>query len=88
MEIKKNRYGHERTYEKISDNRIRVMGESLMTRVSEDEDGTVKMVDFEGGPRFNLGGKVDYMKWKWTITKITPEEIKKENLSSVVLEVK
>ena len=56
--------------------------------LSQDEDGTVKMFDFEGGPCFNLGAKIEYLKWKWTITKITPEKTKKENLSSVVLEVK
>tara|TARA_B100000575_G_C22625236_1_gene387394 strand:+ start:181 stop:447 length:267 start_codon:yes stop_codon:yes gene_type:complete len=87
MEIKKNRYGHERTYEKISENKIRVMGESLMSRISEDENGNVKMFDFEGGPCFNLGGKIDYMKWKWKIKKITPDKNTFENLASVVLEI-
>jgi len=88
MEIKKNRYGHERTYEKIGDNKIRVMGESLFTRGSEDEDGNTTMFDFEGGPCFNIGGTVELLKWKWKITKIYVEEQKVENLSSVVLEVK
>jgi|TARA_B100000900_G_scaffold415687_1_gene446622 hypothetical protein len=87
MEIKKNRYGHERTYEKISDTRIRVMGESLVSRFSEDDDGNITMYDFEGGPCFNVGGMVTFQKWKWKVKKITIDDTKIENLSSVVLEI-
>lgn len=88
MEIKKNRYGQDRVYEKISVNKIRVMGESLMVRGSQNEDGEEIMFDFEGGPCFNLGGKIEYQNWKWTITKIIPEESNRENISSVLLEIK
>ena len=88
MEIKKNRYGQDRVYEKISVNKIRVMGESLMVRGSQNEDGEETMFDFEGGPCFNLGGKIEYQNWKWTITKIIPEESNRENISSVLLEIK
>ena len=35
MEIVKNRYGVERVIEKIDSNRIRVMGESLITRAQK-----------------------------------------------------
>jgi len=45
------------------------------------------MFDFEGGPCFNLGGKVEYKNWNWTIKKIVPEPPKKEEFSSVVLVV-
>ena len=88
MEIKKNRYGQERTYEKIGDDRIRVMGESLLSRTSEDEDGNITMFDFEGGPCFNVGAKVTFQKWKWEITKITVDDTKIDNLSSITLEIK
>ena len=37
MEIVQNRYGNDRVIEKIDSNRIRVMGESLFSRGSEDE---------------------------------------------------
>ena len=50
MEIKKNRYGVERVYEKIDETRIRITGESLFTRGSNDENGVQMMFDFEGGP--------------------------------------
>jgi hypothetical protein len=88
MEIKKNRYGHERVFEKIAVDKIRVMGDSIISRESENEDGQITMFDFEGGPCFNLGGKVEYKKWNWTIKKIIPEPPKKDGFASVVLVVK
>ena len=39
MEIVKNRYGTERVIEKIGDTKLRIMGESLFSRGSEDENG-------------------------------------------------
>ena len=54
MEIIKSRYGIERTVEKLDVNRIRVMGESLITRGSEDDAGNQTMFDFEGGPCLNV----------------------------------
>ena len=60
MEIIKTRYGVERTIEKLDSNRIRVMGESLITRGSEDEDGNQTMFDFEGG-YLNVGGTIKYL---------------------------
>lgn len=87
MEIVKNRYGVERVIEKIDSNRIRVMGESLMTRGSEDEDGNQTMFDFEGGPCFNVGGNIKYKGVDFKIISIKAEEEKMENISSVLLEV-
>ena len=71
MEILTNRYGSERVLEKIDSNRIRIMGESIFSRGSEDENGNQTMFDFEGGPCLNLGGTITYGKTKWKITKIT-----------------
>ena len=48
MEIVKNRYGVDRVIEKIDSTRIRVMGESLFSRGSQDYDGNKTMFDFEG----------------------------------------
>ena len=87
MEIVKNRYGVERVIEKIDSNRIRVMGESLITRGSEDEDGNQTMYDFEGGPCLNVGGSIKYKGVEFKIISIKAEEEKMENISSVLLEV-
>ena len=87
MEIVRNRYGAERVLEKISDTKIRVMGESLFSRGSEDEDGKQTMFDFEGGPCLNIGGKIKYMGSDFKIKSITPEKSREENIASVVLEV-
>lgn len=88
MEIRKNRYGVERVYEKISHDRIRVMGESMFARGSQDDEGKQIMYDFEGGPCLNVGGKVYYGKSEWKIESITVEETSHKNLSSVLLNVK
>lgn len=88
MEIRKNRYGVERVFEKISHDKIRVMGESLFARSSQDEDGNQIMFDFEGGPCLNVGGKVYYGKSEWKIKSITVEQTSHKNLTSVLLQVK
>ena len=88
MEIVKNRYGNERVIEKISPTKLRITGESLFSRGSEDEQGNHSMYDFEGGPCLNLGGKIRYMKTNWTIVSIKQESVKVPNLSSVLIEVK
>ena len=88
MEIIQNRYGSDRVIEKISPSKLRIMGESLMSRSSQDEDGNYTMYDFEGGPILTVGGKIRYMKSNWTILKITPEHLNKENICSVIVEVK
>ena len=88
MEIIQNRYGSDRVIEKISPSKLRIMGESLMSRSSQDEDGNYTMYDFEGGPILTVGGKIRYMKSNWTILKITPDETNKEKICSVIVEVK
>ena len=88
MEIIKNRYGTERVIEKINAESLRVMGESLIYRTSEDKDGNLSMFDFEGGPCLTVGGDIKYMKINWTITSVLPEISKHEGLASVRIGVK
>lgn len=88
MEIIQNRYGVDRVIEKIDSTRIRVMGESLFSRGSQDDDGNQTMFDFEGGPCLNVGGKIKYKGTYFKINSITPEKSREENVASVVLEVK
>ena len=88
MEIIKNRYGADRVIEKINAQTLRVMGESLIVRGSQDDDGNHTMFDFEGGPCLNVGGKIKFMKTDWTITSVSPEEVKHEGLASVRIGVK
>lgn len=87
MEIVKNRYGNDRVIEKISSTKLRVTGESLFIRGSEDKEGNQTMFDFEGGPCLTVGGKIKYLGSDWKIHKIIPESTGKENLSTVILEV-
>ena len=87
MEIIQNRYGVDRVIEKIDSTRIRVMGESLIARGSQDEDGNQTMFDFEGGPCLNVGGKITYKGSDFKIKSITTEKVREENVASVVLEV-
>ena len=87
MEIIQNRYGVDRVIEKIDSTRIRVMGESLFSRGSNDENGNQTMFDFEGGPCLNLGGKITYKGTDFKINSITTEKVREENVASVVLEV-
>ena len=88
MEIVQNRHGIDRVIEKISHNKIRVMGESLFSRTSTDENNNLTMFDFEGGPALNIGGKIQYMSTDWKIEEIQQEPTAQENLSSVILKVK
>jgi len=87
MEIVQNRYGVDRVIEKIGDTKIRVMGESLIARSSQDDDGNQTMFDFEGGPCLNVGGKIKYLGADFKIISITSEKVKEENVASVLLEV-
>lgn len=87
MEIIQNRYGVDRVIEKIDTTRIRVMGKSLFSRVSEDDKGNQTMFDFEGGPCLNIGGSIRYKGTDFKIQSIKPEKSKIENVTSVVLEV-
>lgn len=87
MEIVQNRYGHDRVIEKISHNKIRVMGESIFSRSSAGDNGEPTMFDFEGGPCLNVGGTIKYLKTDWVIKGIQPQQTSQENLVSVILEV-
>lgn len=90
MEIVKNRYDVDRVIEKLGNNKIRIMGESLFTRNAHDENGNQTMFDFEGGPCLNVGGNVTYKGTKFKIESITPEEGKEIDgvvIASVLLEV-
>lgn len=87
MEIIQNRYGQDRVIEKISPNKIRVMGESLFGRTSTDEANNLIMFDFEGGPCLMVDTKINYLKSSWIIKKITREESSPQNLVSILLEV-
>lgn len=90
MEIIQNRYGVDRVIEKIDSNRIRVIGESLFTRGTEDENGNQTMYDFEGGPCLNVGGNITYKGTKFKIESIKPEKGKEIDgvvIASVLLEV-
>lgn len=87
MEIIQNRYGEDRVIEKISHDKIRVMGESLFSRSSTGDSGEHIMFDFEGGPCLNVGGTIKYLKTEWIIKNIYPEQTSQENLVSVVLDV-
>ena len=90
MEITQNRYGVDRVIEKIDSSRLRITGESLFTRVSEDNNGNLSMFDFEGGPCLNVGGNITYAGTKFKIESIKPEEGKELDgvvISSVILEV-
>ena len=90
MQIIQNRYGVDRVIEKLDSNRIRIMGESLISRGSQDEEGNQTMFDFEGGPCLNVGGKIEYFGQDFKIKSIKPEKVKEVNgvtIASVVLEV-
>ena len=87
MEFIKNRQGDDRVIEKISSTKLRIIGESLFSRKSFDNDKCL-MYDFEGGPCLNLGGKIKFGNLDWIITSIQEEETDKENFCSVIIEVK
>jgi len=87
MEIIQNRYGQDRVIEKLSHNKIRVMGECIITRQSENEQGKITMFDFEGGPCLNVGGTIKYLKSEWIIKEIQQEQSSQEGLVSILLNV-
>jgi len=87
MEILPNRYGNDRVYTKIDATHIRIMGESLFSRGSEDENGIQTMYDFEGGPCLNVGGTLKFMGSDFKIKSIKSEQSNQENIASVIVEV-
>jgi len=84
MENLINRNGEERTIERITHDRIRIMGNSHFVRKSSDNEG-LTMFDFEGGPCLNVGGKIKFEKLEWQIHYITQEETTYPNFASVQL---
>jgi len=87
MEVIKNRYGQERVIEKISLNRLRIMGDSIIYKQSLDKNGNIKLFDFEGGPFLGVGFKIKFLNSDWLIKSISVEQSDKENFYSVLLDV-
>jgi len=87
MEIIKSRYGLERSIEWVSSNKIRVMGESQFIRTSTTKEGVVTMFDFEGGPAYTVGGKINFQKLNWKIQKIEKKDTKYKDLYECILDV-
>ena len=87
MEILQNRYGVDRVFTKIDTTHIRIMGESLFSRGSDDSDGNQIMFDFEGGPCLNVGGKIKFMGSDFKIKSIQSESSNMENVVSVIVEI-
>lgn len=87
MEIVQNRYGTDRVIEKLGSSKIRIIGESLISRQSEDSNGNLTMFDFEGGPCLNVGGKITYKGTNFKIKSIKSETTREENVYSVTMEI-
>ena len=87
MDVIKSRCGKDRSIEKLGDRRIRVMGESEITKVRKGKSGKISMFDFEGGPCYNLGGTIKHQRTTWKIQEIIVEEKKYEGLTSIILKV-
>ena len=87
MEIIQNRYGQERVIEKISLNRLRIMGDSIIYKQSLDKSGNLKLFDFEGGPFLSVGNKIKFLSSDWLIKSIKLEDTDKENFYYVLLDV-
>jgi hypothetical protein len=87
MEIVKSRFGVDRSIERINLNLVRVMGESQFIRKSTNKQGDVTMFDFEGGPCYSLGGKIQFEKMQWKINAIEPRESGYKDLYEVNLHI-
>lgn len=87
MEIVKSRFGQERSIERINLNKVRVLGESQFVRKSQNKNGDVTLFDFEGGPAYTLGGKLNFEKMLWKIRKIEPMESGYKDLYEVNLHI-
>lgn len=88
MQIIKSRYGSERSIERVDFQRIRVMGEAQFVRQSSSEDGTTSMFDFEGGPAYTVGMKMNFQHMNYKIEKIVPIANQYKDLYEVMLYVK
>jgi hypothetical protein len=88
MEIVKSRYGLERSIERINFKKVRVMGESQFVRKSSGKDSNkTTMFDFEGGPCYTVGGKLNFEKLQWRIVGIEPKESGYKDLYECVLHI-
>lgn len=87
MEVVKNRAGQDRSITRLTHTKIRVMGDSLFTRVSKDESGQVQMFDFESGPIYNIGNTIRFEKMDWKINQINVEPVSIPNFHSIVLDI-
>lgn len=87
METIKNRNGQDRTVQRITHNKVRVMGESAFVKKSADESGNLSMFDFEGGPALNIGAKIKFEHMEWKIKGIREESTLNTNFYSVQLDV-
>ena len=88
MEIIQNRYGLDRTIEKIDTNHLRVMGESQFHRASKNKSNRITMFDFEGGPVLSVGGYITFQKLKCKILEIIPKNPKVGGMAECMLTVK
>lgn len=88
MEIVKNRYGLDRVVEKIGIDKIKVMGETQIERIKEDNKGNIIMFDFEGGPLLSVNSFIQFNKFKWKIKEIEVLKRRYDRLSECVLTVK
>lgn len=87
MEIVKSRFGQERSIERINHNKVRVMGESQIIRKSQNKNGDVTLFDFEGGPAYTLGGKIQFERMNWKIKGIVPRDTGHKDLYEVNLHI-
>ena len=84
MEIVKSRFGIDRSIERINLNKVRIMGESQFIRKSTNKNGDVTLFDFEGGPAYTLGGKLNFEKMLWKIRGSEPKERGYKDLYEVI----
>jgi len=87
MENFKNRNGQDRTFQRVTHSKVRVLGESFYNRRSVDGNGNINMFDFEGGPAFNIGAKFKFEKMDWKINDIEIESVRHQHFASVILHV-
>lgn len=86
MEVIQSRYGTDRIIHKVNPTRLRIQGESILSRTSDDGSET-KMFVFDGGPSLTVGGTIEFQGLKWKINKIIPIETNIENFVECAIEV-
>lgn len=85
MEIVKNRFGLDRSVERIDFERVMVMGESMVTK-REKKRGALNSFEFEGGPLYVVGSKIAFENAFWKI-KAVKENVQRNGLTSITLTV-